>query len=347
MTKFDAILKFANQVINAEGVVIGAPIVIDEITFVPIIKEGKPKEERDYLTLSEALDQGLAKIIEKGTEIQHIIFENKGDVPILIEEGEIFLGQGTQDRICVSTVMVQPDSRIEVPVKCVHAPHMLAAGANFMYGGKSSRQMLGNIREMKYRSSFANVSPSTISQTAIWNGVQKETAFDTVSSDKSQYTQTIGTRMKVAQDRSEKVKFPQNTIGLGVVNQEGKVRGLEIHRSPHNFKVRKAGFFTTLEGQVEWNKGKKPISTEEAKEKILSVFKRFKSMKEGKEIRRQIDVDGLVINLDDGITGEVFSSSFYSDVCPECGSKKKRVSKCTNCGFVEESEDEFAYMSLL
>ncbi len=347
MTKFDVIHNFANQVINADGIVIGNPIIIDEITFVPIIKED-PKEERDYITLSEALDQGIAKIIEKGTEIQHIIFVNQGDTPILIEEGEIFLGQGTQDRICVSTVMVQPESRIEVPVKCVHAPHMLAAGANFMYGGKASRGMLENMRSMKYKSTFANVGPSTISQGAIWNGVARETAIDTISTDKDQYTQTIGVRMKMAKDRSESVKFPENTIGLGVVNQEGNVKGLEIHRSPHNFKVRKSGFFTTLEGQVGWKKGKQPISAEEAKKKILELFKKLQSVKEGKEIRRQLEVDGLVINMEDsGMTGEVFSSRFYADICPKCGTKKKRVSKCAECGFVEESEDEFAYMSML
>ncbi len=348
MTKFDAILKFANQVIHSEGVVIGAPVVIDEITFVPFIKEGKPKEERDYLTLSEALDQEIAQIIEKGTEINHIIFVNKGDVPILIEEGEIFLGQGTQDRICVSTVMVQPDSTIEVPVKCVHAPHMLARGANFAYGGKGSREMLENMRSMKYSNAFANVEASRINQSTIWNGVARETAIDVNSSDSSQYTQTIGSRIKKAKDRSSKVKFPENTIGLAVVNQEGEIKGLEIHRSPHNFKVRKSGFFTSLEDHVGWNEGKNPISEKGAKEKVLMLFKKFNSMKEGKEIKSQLEVHGLVINVEDsGITGEVFSSRFYSDICPECGMKKKRTSKCQKCGFEEEPEEEFTYMSIM
>jgi len=348
MTKFDAILKFANQVIHSEGVVIGAPIVIDEILFVPIIKEGKPREERDYITLSEALDKNLCEITEKGTEIQHIVFLNKAEVPILIEEGEIFLGQGTQDRICVSTVMVHPDSKIEVPVKCVHAPHMLSGGARFGYGGKGSRGMLEKMRSMKYFNANANIGASRINQSEVWENVASETASDNESSDKSQYTQTILGRMKTAFDRSESVTFPENTIGLAVVNQGGVIKGLEIHRSPHNFKVRKSGFFTSLEGQVRWNEGLSPISSETAKEKVLNLFKKFETMKEGKDIKKQIEVEGLVINMEDsGITGEVFSSRFYSDICPDCGAKKKRTSVCNSCGFREESEDEFAYMSLL
>jgi len=348
MTKFDSILKFANQVLHSEGVSIGIPIVIDEITFVPIIKKEQPKGDRDYITLSEALDQNMAQTIEKGTEINHIIFVNKGEIPILIEEGEIFLGMGTQDRICVSTVMVQPDSKIEIPVKCVHAPHMLSRGATFSYGGKGSRQMLDNMRTMKYENTFANVGVSTINQSKVWNSVAMETAADFGSADKTQYTQTVLGRMKVASERCKKADFPKNTIGLGVVNQEGEIKGLEVHRSPYNFKVRKSGFFTSLEGHVQWNKGKGAIKPEQAKEKILGLFKKFLSMKEGKEIKEQVEVDGLVINMgESGMKGEVFSSRFYSDVCPKCNMKKKRVSICAECGFAEESENEFTYMSLL
>ena len=331
MTKFDAILKFANQVVHSEGVVIGAPIVIDEITFVPIIKEGTPKEERDYITLSEALDQNLCEIIEKGTEINHIIFVSKGDNPILIEEGEIFLGQGTQDRICVSTVMVQPSSKIEVPVKCVHAPHMLSGGARFSYGGKGSRQMLESMRSMKYHNANGNIGASRINQSEIWDNVASETASDSRSSDKSRYSETILGRIKTATDRSESISFPENTIGLAVVNQGGVIKGLEIHRSPYNFKIRKSGFFTSLESQVRWNEGSPAISGKIAKEKVLNIFKKFETMKEGKDIKKQIEVEGLVINMEDSsMTGEVFSSQFYSDVCPECGSKKKRTMVCSS-----------------
>jgi hypothetical protein len=349
MSKYDSIINFANQVIQSEGISIGVPVVIDEITFVPIIKEDKPREERDYITLSEALDQDLCEVIEKGTEIAHVEFINKGDEPILIEEGEIFLGQGTQDRIVVSTVMVQPDVKIEIPVKCVHAPHSLARGAKFMHGGKASRSFLGEMRKMKYASVMSDSPVSTINQSQVWNKVATETAGDDASTDHTQYTQTVQKRMEKAEKRSKEAKFPVGTIGLGVVNQEGKVKGLEIHRSPHNFRMRKPGFFTSIESHVEWNKGKEAAQADLAKTRVLEVFKKLISAKQGKEITTQIEVDGLIINLEEaGITGEVLSSQFYSKVCPKCGAmKKKRISKCAECGFEEQKISELAYMSLM
>ena len=108
MTKIKSIKNFANQVLNMEGMEIGAPLFQEGISFVPIIKNEPPRAERDYLTLSEALDENLCKIIDKGTEVAHIVFENLSNFPILIEEGEIFQGEGTQNRISIGTVMVEP-----------------------------------------------------------------------------------------------------------------------------------------------------------------------------------------------------------------------------------------------
>ena len=98
MTNIDTIKKFATKVLMSEEMDIGSPLVLDEITFVPIIKHGIPREERDYLSLSEALEEGVCKIIDKGTEVAHILFENLDDLPILIEEGEIFQGKDNADQ---------------------------------------------------------------------------------------------------------------------------------------------------------------------------------------------------------------------------------------------------------
>ena len=75
-----------------DGLEIGSPVILEENTFIPITKHVPPKEERDYLTFSEALDENACNCIDKGTEVAHILFTNQGEIPILIEEGEIFLG---------------------------------------------------------------------------------------------------------------------------------------------------------------------------------------------------------------------------------------------------------------
>ena len=53
MTSIKVLRKFASQVSSTSGYVLGESVLIDEISFIPIIKEETPRSERDYLTLSE------------------------------------------------------------------------------------------------------------------------------------------------------------------------------------------------------------------------------------------------------------------------------------------------------
>ena len=69
------------------------------------------------------------------------------------------------------------------------------------------------------------------------------------------------------------------------------------------------------------------------------------AVEEGMGILNQVDVKGAVINME-GLTGEVLTSTFYSDECPSCGRPKPRKKKCPSCNFEEEDSDEMAYMSL-
>jgi hypothetical protein len=345
MSKIDVIRKFAKQITNMEGMEIGSPINLEEISFVPIINQQVPVEERDYLSLSEALEEGVCKIIDKGTEVAHIVFENLGDLPILIEEGEIFKGSGTQDRIAVGTVMIQPGEMIEIAVKCVHAPHHLSPGAEFGYGGKASRGMLNEIRMLKFSNAQLNVPVSAINQSRVWNKVGEEMALEENVHDITQYSQGVIERRKRAKNRSKKINFPKNTIGFVVINPEGEIKGIEIHRSPHNFNVRKEGIFESLETNIAWEPtGKNPFSN--PKEKVEDLFEKLSKLEEGKNALNQVEIDGLVINSE-GFAGEAFTSAFYSAVCPSCHKTKPRKKACPHCGFSEDKSEELAYMSLL
>jgi hypothetical protein len=343
MSKVDIIKKFAGEVLAAENMEIGNPLVMEEITFVPIIKHEIPREERDYLTLSEALQEKVCKIVDKGTEVAHIVFDNLGNLPILIEEGEIFKGEGTQDRMSVATVMVEPTSHMEIGVKCVHAPHGLASGAYFGYGGKASRSMLGELRSMKFANAMQDIPAFAIDQGRVWNKVSEENTEE-LSTQEPQYIKSVEKRQKRAKKRTKKVEFPKNTVGVVVINADGDFKGFEIHRSPHNFDVRKDGIFESLEANISWDaKGKGPIK--EPKRRVSKLFEKLSQLKEGKDAMGQVEVEGLAINMD-GISGEAYTATFYSDNCPGCNTNKPRKKICPHCGFSEEDSDEMAYMSL-
>ena len=344
MTELEVIKKIAAQIVSSDGMEIGEPIVLEEISFVPIIKQEVPKEERDYLTLSEALEIGACEIIDKGTEVAHILFKNLGELPILIEEGDIFLGKGTQDRISVGTVMIEPGAVQEISVKCVHAPHYLSANANFSYGGKASRGMLNEMRSLKFSSATKGYGASTINQARIWNKVTEEMASKKTIKDQTKYTLGINSRREKVIKRSKQLNFPKNIIGIVVVDAEGEIKGVELHRSSHNFNVRKTAILESLETNVKWEStGKGAFS--DAQDKAEKMFEKISKLKKGKDTIGQIELDGLVINSE-GLQGEAFTSAFYSAICSSCGKSKPRKQKCPSCGFLEEASEDFTYMSL-
>jgi hypothetical protein len=345
MSKTETIKKFAARVLNEDGLEIGNPVFLDEVSFVPIIKHEIPQEERDYLTLSEAIEMDVCKITDKGTEVAHIIFQNLGQIPILIEEGEIFLGQGTQDRICIGTVLVEAGATMNISVKCVHAPHHLSPGASFAYGGKASRGMLNGVRSGKIFNASRRIRASEISQFNVWKKVNEEMQSEESVSDKSQYTLGLFARRNTVKKRSKKIKFPKNTIGVVVIDNIGDIKGVEIYHSPHNFNLRKDGLFESIETNISWKpEGKGPFR--KAKEKVKNMFIKLSKLKENKTTMTQIEIDGLIINTE-GLKGEAFTTVFYSTTCPSCGKNKQKKKICPHCEFLEDASEDLAYMSLL
>ena len=83
-----------------------------------------------------------------------------------------------------------------------------------------------------------------------------------------------------------------------------------------------------------------------AEKKRETDFKKISELKEGKDVLNQMEVEGVVIQME-GISGEAYSNEFYSSKCPKCAVEKPRVKVCPECGTEEESDDEFTYMSML
>lgn len=72
---------------------------------------------RDYLTLKEAIEQGLVTISETG-HVPEIFVEVKGEKPVLVVEGEIVTG-GLQNRMINISLLLNPGKKHLIHVSCV------------------------------------------------------------------------------------------------------------------------------------------------------------------------------------------------------------------------------------
>lgn len=91
----------------------------------------------ETITLSQALERGLARVSERGTasteNVHWLIIENLSHQNIFIPGGDIIAG-GRQDRMITrDTIMLARDSRMQVPVMCVEEGRWSDREKKFVY----------------------------------------------------------------------------------------------------------------------------------------------------------------------------------------------------------------------
>ena len=99
-------------------------------------------DDRDFLTLDEALKSGDVVVTEKQNEqVAELELENKGGRPVFIQEGDRVIG-GKQDRIIGRSFVVPPRSgRMGVPSFCVEQGRW--AGGEMRFAAGYSSQLAG------------------------------------------------------------------------------------------------------------------------------------------------------------------------------------------------------------
>src|SRR5262245_17304210 len=95
----------------------GVPATFRNLTLSPLV--ARNEQDVDYIVLDEALARGWIEITESGEHghVPELRVVNRGDVPVLILDGEELLG-AKQNRILNLTVLVPPNHASTLPVSC-------------------------------------------------------------------------------------------------------------------------------------------------------------------------------------------------------------------------------------
>ena len=110
----------------------GAPIAHEHLVMVPLYDNAAADLPRDYLTLGEALDAGTAKLreVSEGGSVSEVLFDNKGDKPVLLVEGDELTG-AKQNRTINITVFAPAKQKTIIPVSCVERDRWGYRSADF------------------------------------------------------------------------------------------------------------------------------------------------------------------------------------------------------------------------
>lgn len=143
-----AINDFLNDLNKEVGYKFGTPWRYSDKALgviVPILKigddrlPGKGFEEREYITLEEAKDQGV--VFKDSGRIDRVIIESSLGKPIFIRSGTALKSKGTQSRAVEKSVIIMPGvqkadvKEQEIEVRCIYASKPISRGTKFSYGG--------------------------------------------------------------------------------------------------------------------------------------------------------------------------------------------------------------------
>lgn len=92
------------------------------LTLFPLLQPGVVTEKPAYLTLDEALAQGVARVTEVSASgsVPELRFQNDGNAPVLLLGGEELVG-AKQNRILNLTILAPGKTSLNIPVSCVEA----------------------------------------------------------------------------------------------------------------------------------------------------------------------------------------------------------------------------------
>jgi len=128
----------------------------------------------EYVTLREALERGVFTVTEvsEGGSVPELMVANKGDVPVLLLDGEELRG-AKQNRILNTTILVAPKSSTKVPVSCVEHGRWSYQEREFKESGNVMHREMRMLNVQKVSESLRSGRQFRSDQGEIWDKVDE------------------------------------------------------------------------------------------------------------------------------------------------------------------------------
>ena len=189
----------------------------------------------EYLLLDEALGENLIEIVEKDSDgsVPELRVMNKSPKMILILDGEELVG-AKQNRIVNTTILVQGNATIVIPVSCVEHGRWSYDSPQFH---SKERMMSSNLRAMKSEQVNYSIRSSgefRSDQSAIWNGIAEKATRMSASSPTGAMAAIYDKERPTIEEYVKSYSLIDSQVGaIFMIN--GKVTGWDAFGKPGTF----------------------------------------------------------------------------------------------------------------
>jgi len=191
----------------------------------------------EYTTLKEAIERGVFVVTEvsAGGSVPELMVENKGDVAVLLLDGEELAG-AKQNRILNTSVLIGPKSTTKIPVSCTEHGRWSYVSDVFF---ESGHHMSPALRELNMRGVNASLRTDRMfrsDQRAVWNEVARQSAAAGVSSETGAMRDVYEAKKRALEDYLKSFKLEAGQKGA-LIFIGGEVAGLDFVSREQAFAV--------------------------------------------------------------------------------------------------------------
>ena len=254
----------------------------------------------EYLLLDEALSQNLIEIVEKddGGSVPELRVMNKSNEMILILDGEELVG-AKQNRIVNTTILVNGNATIVIPVSCVEHGRWSYDSPRFQ---SKERMMSSNLRAMKSEQVNYSIRSSgefRSDQSAIWDGIAEKADRMAAPSPTGAMAAIYDKERPSIEEYVKPFDLIDSQVG-GIFMIDGKVAGLDAFGKPGTFsKVFKKLLESYALDAIDWHD---PDKEQKALKSEVTKFRKA-ALAAGAESRPSVGL-GTDFRLESGkVTG--------------------------------------------
>jgi hypothetical protein len=197
---------------------------------------GGDSSEDELSLLEEALRDGSLLVDEhgRGGSVPELRVVNRGEVPVLILEGDELAGL-KQDRVVNSSVLVAPLSALTLPVSCIEQGRWSRRSRPFSQGSSSSHLSLRRLKSRSVHESLRKGRGHRSDQGAVWDEVERlSDRHDSRSPTRALRDARTRLSEKLAEFEALAGGMPDDARGV-VVALGGRPVALEVLAGPRSF----------------------------------------------------------------------------------------------------------------
>lgn len=216
-----------------ESLAFDSPVFINNLILYPIKTREVPPCEiyENLIDLDTAFEKGWVKMDEIEV-VPEIKIKNNGKKPLLILDGEILVG-GKQDRVVITSSIIEPETSHHIPVACVEEGR---------WGGTSNKFTRSSISHSKLRGiTSKSIRLSQVEdrvsadQKAIWAETSRKLQTLNISSPTKTLTALSHEKLKEINDYLDYSPKSDEEVGLFAI-ASGKFLGVDIFATPDLYK---------------------------------------------------------------------------------------------------------------